>query len=86
MKSIEEIAKELFPMEVGNVTGNSYQSEKRRAFIQGYEFFTQNNSFETVVQPVIGYLIKNHDPHTIIQIDSRTAQIYQGQKRINLNW
>lgn len=37
----EQLAKELYPMEEGNFQMNSYQSEKRRAFIAGYEAAVQ---------------------------------------------
>lgn len=37
MKTPQELAEELYPMEQGNFQMNSYQSEKRNAFIAGYE-------------------------------------------------
>ena len=73
MKTIEEIANELFPND----------QEKRSAFIQGYEYFQnlkQENTFENLVQPVMMYLRKEHHPHTMIQINSCFAHIYEGQK------
>jgi len=35
---LQNIVKEKYPMEVGNFQMNNIQSERRRAFIEGYEY------------------------------------------------
>lgn len=131
---MKELAKELFPMEEGNFQMNMIQSEKRNAFIQGYEYknvIVENEikreqqrifdnllkilptndygdaiqgdevyhiifnktpdktlgdifkkSFEASVEIVMRYLSENHHhhSHTMIQIESNSAQLFEGVK------
>ncbi|MGJ1368203.1 hypothetical protein [Sphingobacterium spiritivorum] len=48
----------------------------------GVELLNDNNSstFESSTEAVMNYLSKNHPPHTMIVIDSNSAQLFEGVK------
>ena len=37
-------------------------------------------TFEDIIKPVMRWLDDNHHPHTSIYVDSRTAELLEGQK------
>lgn len=43
------------------------------------------DTFESAVEPVIRYLLKNHNPHTQIHIDYSKAELLSVEKSHNLN-
>ncbi|WP_407505098.1 hypothetical protein [Elizabethkingia meningoseptica] len=58
--------------EVHHIVFNNNIDEKAKSIFK--------KSFEASVEIVMRYLSENHHPHTMIQIESNSAQLFEGVK------
>jgi hypothetical protein len=46
----------------------------------GFDKTYKGETFESVTEPLMKYLSENHHPHTMVEVESNKATLWEGQK------
>jgi len=67
--------------EISNIINSCTDPENQPNQYGVVLFESEKKSFEQSVEVVMKYISENHHPHTMIQIDSTSSTLWEGQKR-----